>query len=127
MEKDMARSRSTHGPSPEEDRSSSGKTRRRREPVEVDLKKQGGPTAYTDGSMGVVLPSDIPVYLRTFRLVERDDTRPRGSGDALVGWTVQLDCFTYGVKVLLRIGRDGTLRLFVEDGDGREKVVEWVK
>lgn len=100
----------------------------KRHKQELDLTKNHPTTTYTDGSLGVHLPNDIPLYCRAFRLMgeieDRDDKRKVA---ALDGWTVQLDAFTFGVKVYLRIGMDGTLKLFIEDADGRQKLVEWEK
>lgn len=99
---------------------------KKRQKVEVDLKKHSEPVVHTDESLGVHLPADIPIHLRAFRLmadVKREtDARPVSG---LTGWTVMLDCFTMGVKVYVRVGRDGTLKLFTEDETGREMVTKW--
>jgi len=95
-----------------------------REKVEVDLQRFATPTASgKDDSLGILLPADIPVRLRCFRLLEDIETNVKG----LSGWTTVLDCINFGVKIYVRVGRDGTLRLFAEDEHGREKVREWRK
>lgn len=99
---------------------------------EVDLKRYnegaGLPQTYTDGSVGWHLPYDVPAYGKVFRLL--GPATPTESGkpvEGLKGWVVELDAYTFGVKVLVRIGMDGTMKLYVEDGDGMTKMEEWQK
>jgi hypothetical protein len=101
---------------------------KKREPIEANLKGQRPPTTtqYTDGSLGIHLPNDIPIYLRAFRLVEQMKAEGRDLPN-VTGFTVLLDAFTFGVKVYLRIGKDGTMRLIVDDADGRNVVAKWEK
>jgi hypothetical protein len=46
---------------------------------------------------------------------------------ALKGHTLEIDAFTYGVIVYVRIGTDGNLKVIVEDSDGRETLAEYNK
>jgi len=110
----------------------SNRNRRKVPPQELDLPKYnrgpGVPEQYNDGSTGMHLPNDVPLYVRAFRLLgEFNDATDGHVVGSLEGWTVQLDAWTFGVKVFLRIGMDGTLKLFIEDHDGRQKLVEWEK
>jgi hypothetical protein len=99
---------------------------------EVDLSRYndgpGLPQRYRDGSIGVHPPTDMPLYVRAFRLegtiTDAEDGR---EVPALKGWTLQLDAWTFGVKVYVRIGMDGTLKLFVEDGEDMTKLGHWEK
>jgi len=102
----------------------------KRHAQELDVEKYNTPNSqqrYRDpNTLGINLPNDIPVHMRAFRLMgEIKDSDTGRTVGALEGWTVQLDAFTFGVTVYLRIGRDGTLRVFAEDEDGREKLTEW--
>jgi len=88
------------------------------------------PAKYKDGSIGLHLPFDVPMYARVFRLMEETGVvNNTGPVEALKGWTVQLDAFTFGVTLYLRVGMDGTLKVFVKDGDDEKpvKLEEWVK
>jgi hypothetical protein len=91
--------------------------------VEIDLQKHSTPTVHTDGSLGVQLPSDVPIHLRAFRLLSEFEGERPVMG--LVGWTAQLDCFTFDVKIYIRVGRDGTLRVIAEDLNGRQLLMKW--
>jgi hypothetical protein len=74
------------------------------------------------------LPFDMPAYLRAMRLLDQEPTPPGRTPDVmnvLVGWTLELDLFTRGVKVYVRLGRDGTLKVFAEDAEGMTKLAEW--
>lgn len=89
---------------------------------------------YNDGSVGVNTPFDMPVFVKAFRLTDEEpDMLHSGNGEmrhsirTLKGWTLELDAFTFDVKLYVRIGRDGTLRVFAEDDAGMEKVAEWSK
>lgn len=89
----------------------------------VNLKAQPrsyGHEADTPNSGFVNLPVDMPAHLKVVRLVKETSTHME-----LVGWTAVVDTISFGVKVFVRIGRDGTLKLFVEDADGTRKVEEW--
>lgn len=72
----------------------------------------------------VRLPYDVPAYMRAMRLV---DVLKQGKSTSSnhVGWTIELDCFTLGVKVFVRIGRDGTLKVITEDSEGKEVVANY--
>lgn len=86
------------------------------------------PTQYTDGSLGVNMPLDMPVYVRAHRLMQdTEDHNPKRKqySRALKGHTLEIDCFTFGVKLFVRLGRDGTLKVFAEDSDGTAKLEEW--
>lgn len=74
------------------------------------------------------LPFDMPAYLRAMRLLDQEPNPPGRTPEVmnvLVGWTLELDLFTRGVKVYVRLGRDGTLKVFAEDSEGMTKLAEW--
>lgn len=100
----------------------------KRKPVEIDLERYQ-PPELSEEDLGVQLPADVPVRMRAFRLVKEVPKSQGASGTclALEGWTVQLDAYGFGVKIYLRVGRDGSMKLFCEDEQGREKLVEWSK
>lgn len=112
-------------------------TKRRKVEVALDRynkgRKEGGfsdylPQNYTDGSRGLHLPYDVPMYARVYRLLqETGEVNNTGPVEALKGWTVQLDAFTFGVTLYLRVGMDGTLKVFAKDGDGEKpvKLEQW--
>lgn len=84
----------------------------------------------------VALPFDMPAYLTAYRLVEegeelemlhKGDGRTAPSLRSIKGWTFEVNCFTYGVTVYVRLDRDGSLKVFAKDGDGTEKIGEWQK
>lgn len=90
------------------------------------------------GSGHLTFPFDLPTYMTVDRLMEvqADGTIEQGNKGggrtaplqrALKGWTLTVDAYTFGVKVYIRIGRDGTLKVFAEDGDGIERIGEWEK
>jgi hypothetical protein len=101
------------------------KRRRPRYAAEIDLQLHERERARRGESRGITLPADVPVHLRAFRLMEDMEDQDGRTVTRLGGWTVELDAFAFGVKVYMRVGRDGSLRLFCEDKDGREKLVEW--
>jgi len=97
--------------------------------VEVDLSRYNEgpklPERYNDGSTGWHLPNDVPVYGRAHRLL---GPTADGESEGLKGWTVELDAWTFGVKVFLRIGMDSTMKLFIQEGDDKPiKLEEWDK
>lgn len=85
----------------------------------------------------LTFPFDFPTFMTLDRLMETVDGeveklhkgngRMENSLRGLKGWTLTIDCFTFGVKLYVRIGRDGTLKVFAEDGDGVTKLEEWTK
>lgn len=88
------------------------------------------PEQYRDGSLGVHTPFDCPMYVRCYRLMsdtKEHDPKRKIFSQALKGHTLQVDAFTFGVKVYVRIGKDGNLKVIVEDSDGRETVAEYNK
>lgn len=104
----------------------------KRVPHEVDLREWQAkfpPSHFNDGSMGVVTPFDMPTYVRAHRLMQdtEDNNPPSLHSTALKGFTLEVDAFTFGVKVFIRLGMDGTLRVFVQDSDGTEKVADYSK
>lgn len=102
----------------------------KRKKVEVDLTKQAPPSEYRDGSKGIPVPFDMPLFARVFRLMEpTENHRPEQKvfSQELKGWTLEISAFTFGVKLYVRVGRDGTLKVFAEDGDGTTKLEEWKK
>lgn len=100
-----------------------------RQPKEVDLAHLNQePTAYEDGSLAVHMPFDMPVYVRAFRLMSdtrEHDPKHKVFSQGLKGHTLQVDAFTFGVKVFVRVDTDGNLKVIVEDSDGRETVAEY--
>lgn len=105
--------------------------------VEADLEKlaRNPHTTYRDGSNGVNLPFDVPIYARCFRVMRPEpDHDPRGerggivNSEALVGWRTELEMFTYGVKVIVKIDRETqAMTIVVEDDEGQEEVGTWTK
>lgn len=75
----------------------------------------------------VRLPMDFPGYLRALRITKEG----RKNGAAViydqVATTLELDCFGFGVKLYVRAGRDGTLKIFTEDADGRELIASYTR
>lgn len=68
-------------------------------------------------------PYTAPAYMRWLRILDKtDDNVTR-----LLGHTMELDVYGFGVKVYVRIGQDGTLKVFVEDSEGREVLASYVK
>jgi hypothetical protein len=72
------------------------------------------------------LPYDFPAYIRVIRRLHSiTKGKVNHSGD-LLGWTWELDLFTFGVKVWVRVDRKPRrLRIFVEDEDGRTNVGDY--
>jgi hypothetical protein len=102
-----------------------------RQPKEVDLAHLNAePTEYQDGGLGLHMPFDMPVYVKAFRLMSdtrEHDPKAKVFSQGLKGHTLEIDAFTYGVKVYVRIGTDGNLKVIVEDSDGRETLAEYNK
>lgn len=100
-----------------------------RQKVEADLAHLNQePEQYADGSLGVHTPFDMPVYVKAFRLMsdtKEHDPKKKVFSQGLKGHTLEVDCFTFGVKVYVRIGTDGTLKVITEDGEGRTVLAEY--
>lgn len=79
----------------------------------------------------VKLGLEVPAYMRLVRILKKEveptKYSTQGTGRVSVGATIELDYYTLGVKVYLRWGKDGTLRIITEDSDGRETVASWKK
>lgn len=96
----------------------------KRIPHEVDLSRYNPPIvqrqglAYQDGSKGLGLPYDVPLYCRVHRLMQ---------AGGLVGWTTEINAFTFGVDVLVRVGMDHTLKVFERTSDGVELLTSYIK
>jgi len=78
----------------------------------------------------VMLPMDFPAYMRMLRILSKEAKAERRSQIPVhdhLGTTMELDFITMGVKVYIRHGRDGTLRVIGEDAEGRELLAEWKK
>lgn len=77
------------------------------------------------------LPVDFPGYLRAMRILDANPvvTGPNGCAKAYnqLGSVLELDMYSFGVKVYIRHGRDGTLKVIAEDSEGRELLAEWSK
>jgi hypothetical protein len=106
--------------------------KRRKHEVDLsELARRYSEYEYADPNQkGVFLPFDLPVYATAYRLVQptEDHDPPMRDSQAMLGWTVVLDAFTHGVKVYVRIGlQDGTLKVFVEDSEGRDLVAGYEK
>lgn len=99
----------------------------KRIPVEADLSLYNPPIvmrqglSYRDGAKGLGLPYDVPLYCRTHRLMSGE--KP----SALKGWTTELNAFTFGVDILVRIGMDHTLKVFERTSDGVELLTSYIK
>lgn len=75
-------------------------------------------------------PYDMPLYVRFWRrLVDRSKGKIASMDN--LGTTMEIDCFTFGVKFYVKYDRaqkkgdPAKLSLIVEDGDGRETVVSY--
>lgn len=75
----------------------------------------------------VRLPMDCPAYMRVLRITKEGRQNGGATIYDVVAHTIELDVFTFGVKVLVRIGKDGTLKVFTEDSDGREVVASYTR
>lgn len=65
---------------------------------------------------GVDLPFDLPCYIKVFRLMGK--TAPRNdlpTVGELKGWTVELDYFTLGVKVHIKLERPDKMSVFLDN------------
>lgn len=98
--------------------------------VEANLKEYNkNPQTYRGGELGVHTPADMPVYIRAHRLmkggVQKASTAKAPALNTIEGWTLEADLFTFGVTVYIRVGRDGTLKVFAKDADGTVKLEEW--
>lgn len=82
---------------------------------------------YRDGSLGVTMPFDAPVYLRAYRLMEdtEDHDPPRMYSQGLKGWVFQMDIIDLDIKLFVRLDRSGAMKVFAEDSEGREVLGEW--
>jgi len=107
---------------------------RTKHPVDLASRQQPDhdPSQPTDPNrLSVTTPPDVPAYVSLVRLMQRtkDDNTSEGgkrSSTAMVGSTMVLDYFSYGVKVYVRHGLlDGTLKVIIEDSEGRETVAEY--
>lgn len=82
---------------------------------------------YRDGGVGVVTPSDMPVYVRVYQLEDDDDeTMPTK------GYVLSADVVGMGLEVFIRvdyIGKDRKsdkrVRVIVTDAEGTETLGEW--
>jgi hypothetical protein len=100
-----------------------GKRRKHEVDLSVMAKRYVDYTYANPDQGGVFPPFDFPVYVQAFRLMQdtKDHAPPLKDSQAMLGWTLVVDAFTYGVKVYVRIGLvDGTLKVFVEDSEGRD-------
>lgn len=102
-----------------------------RKAKEVDLAHLNQePTEYRDGALGVHMPFDMPIHVKAFRLMsdtKEHNPKHKVFSQGLKGHTLEVDAYTYGVKVYVRIGTDGNLKVIVEDSDGRETLAEYNK
>ena len=82
------------------------------------------------------MPMDVPVSMCINRLIKQskaDELYHKGEGryspplSALHGWTIELDAYTYGVKMVVKMTRDGKIQIWAKDEDGSEKLGEWEK
>lgn len=87
---------------------------------------------YRDGSKGIVTPYDVPVYVRVHQVMEETENHkpPKSYSKGVKASIVELDYFTFGIKVLVRnegFGPDAVLKVFVQDSEGTDKVAEYEK
>lgn len=96
-------------------------------PLEIDLNKLNEgknspkPLHKHPDITPIHAPYETPAYVRAHRLMSDVEGEPSG----FVGTTLEVDAFTFGVKVFIRFGMDRTLKIFAEDGDGTIKLEEW--
>lgn len=98
--------------------------------VERDLaSNQKWAETYTDGSLGVVMPLDMPIYVRAHALVEKlDGKEPPAYVTRVAAHVLEIDAWLVGVKVYVRFEEeDGIRRLKVmaEDADGVSVLETW--
>ena len=75
-------------------------------------------------------PYDMPAYVRFWRRLRK---KQEGKREVLhhEGVTMELDCFTFGVKVFVKHdmarvkGGTSKLTIFIEDGDGMGEVASY--
>lgn len=80
---------------------------------------------YVDGKLGVMLPSDAPLYVRFWRL-----TAPTADGvQGLTAWIIELDLLFHGLKFYVRWDMPGMpVKLLVEEPDGTKELLgEWTR
>ena len=70
------------------------------------------------------LPYDFPAYMRVMRLIDDHLSQGGGVSGEVRGRTLELDLFTFGIKVWVRVGGD-EVKVFIEDSEGRTKVAEY--
>lgn len=78
----------------------------------------------------VNLPMDMPAYMRVMRLMRIGEGHKPEKNHYVyehVGWTAEVDAYGFGVRIVVRVGRDGTLKVFAMDADGTHKLQEWTK
>ena len=107
------------------------------EPVLMYEKAEGTPTRGKPDETTLdhgfrQLPYDFPSYVRLTRLM--DEVRPANPDDkedrvvrGLKGHVMEVDLFTFGVKVYIRVTTDGELKVFAKDSEGTEVLGEWSK
>lgn len=73
------------------------------------------------------LPMDFPGYLRALRILKPNEGTLAASAHVQTATTLEVDCFTFGVKVFIRAGfvGDRTLKIIVEDSEGRTCVASY--
>lgn len=81
---------------------------------------------------GFGLPMDLPMFAKVYRLMKDTpdhNQKKKVHSRALVGHTLEICDPTYGVTIYIRrgMGDDQTLKVFIEDADGREVVAEYSK
>jgi hypothetical protein len=76
-------------------------------------------------------PYDMPMYLRFWRRITKRGNDPTAAVFDHLGTTMEVDCYTFGVKFYVRYdrptvkGQGGKLILIAEDSEGREVLAEY--
>jgi hypothetical protein len=106
-----------------------GKKTRMVQLLDLDSETQPLGTDHHDTEWGprcyVTMPYDVPMYMRIMRLVNTQVNGRKSHTGEQTGWTIELDAYTFGVKLWVRIGKDGTFKVFTEDSEGRELVANY--
>lgn len=80
--------------------------------------------------LAVATPADLPLYLRLFRRTQKLDTgdRKHASSTTALGYTMELDLFTFGVKLYVRTDYPkGNVKIILEDAEGRETIATYTQ
>lgn len=77
----------------------------------------------------VRLPMDFPGYLRVVRVTKQPTTDATGKATIWepVAITLELDLFTFGVKVYVKVAKTGVCTVMKEDAEGLKTLAKYTK